>query len=104
VLLAGGEGHRVFLADFRAPVVEGVHTVEQSVIRGERCNSFLVESFEGRLVVPIHDGENAHVDIPVGARRSVDDEGPRQTVGVLEREMAVIPGVSVGCALKGVGE
>jgi hypothetical protein len=67
VFFAGGEGHRIFLADFRTIIIKRVQAVEQSVISGERCNSFCVIGFEGRLVVPIHDGENTHVDVPVGA-------------------------------------
>ena len=106
MLFTRGKLHLILLSDDRTGGgrIPGIHTVEQRVIGRAGMGSLGVVGSERGCVIMILYSQWSHVNVPVCARRSVDDKGSNQTVGVLQREMTVVPCSSVGRCTKRIGE
>jgi len=55
-------------------------------------------------MVPIRQPQGTEIDIPIGARGTVNDNWTNETIGILKGEVAVVPCCPVRCGSEGVGE
>ena len=86
-----------------AAVVEWANAVDHNGVRFWRAiggTAFVrvgltVESVEGSVVNPVSHQDGTNVNVPFITGRPMNDKRPRNAIGILKREMAVIPRVPV---------
>ena len=75
-----------------ASAVPGVGAVDKTSFHLGRSTLLgLVPEGKGLGVGPIAEGDGPEVDVVVGASRAVEDHGPKQALGILQAEVAVVP-------------
>ena len=85
---------------------DGIHSWSSSGDNriGQRVAKLDVEVLERTTMVPVTHKNRVPRFIPVGTRGSMDKQGTSNAVRVLERVMAVVPGMTVLGRLELVGE
>lgn len=83
-----------------------VTAIEENIVAGRRRAGKVgnegiagvvdsVGDFEDGTIVPIRENEWSKIGVVVGGCRSLDDDGSKNTVSVLQREVRVVPGLLV---------